>query len=62
MKVGPDIKESDATQLARKIWKKVVEKRKDDIDNLLKGPMIVLEKPKDETGDLPEGLVTGKDA
>ena len=61
MKVGPTIKESEATYLLRKIWRKVVEKPRDYIDNLLKGPKIVLEKPKDKTGDMPQEVEIEKE-
>nr|GEW76564.1 hypothetical protein [Tanacetum cinerariifolium] len=61
VKVGPAIKESAATQLLRKFWKKVVEKPRDYIDNLLKGPKIVLEKPKEKTGDMPQEVEIEKE-
>ncbi|PWA65957.1 Ankyrin repeat-containing protein [Artemisia annua] len=61
VKVGPTIKESEATYLLRKFWRKVVEKPRDYIDNLLKGPKIVLEKPKDNTGDMPQEVEIEKE-
>ncbi|KAL7616219.1 hypothetical protein Lser_V15G01785 [Lactuca serriola] len=42
LKVGADVGESQAMQVLRKIWTRVVEKPKSEVDNILRGPGTVI--------------------
>ncbi|KAL7616218.1 hypothetical protein Lser_V15G01784 [Lactuca serriola] len=42
LKVGPDARESQAMQVLRKVWTRIVQRPKAEVDNILRGPGTVI--------------------
>ncbi|KAI3512262.1 hypothetical protein L1887_19577 [Cichorium endivia] len=42
-KVGPDARDNEAMQVLRKVWTRIVEKTKAEVDNILRGPGTVIQ-------------------